>query len=140
MIEPGLELSSFWATEKLSEDTMQEHGLVPKWKSIYTVHFQDLKNPILQVLYWGTSLVGPVVKNLPFSTEDLGSIPGLGIKILCAMRELSPCSGTHAPQLERSPRVVINSPHATTKTWRSQKKKKKKEKFYVVAAYWHDAS
>ena len=30
MIEPGLELSSFWATEKLPGNIMQEHGLVPK--------------------------------------------------------------------------------------------------------------
>ena len=50
------------------------------------------------------------------------------MKILRAVRQLSPCFGTHAPQLERSPRVVIRSPHTTTKTWCSLPLPPKKER------------
>ena len=59
---------------------------------------------------------GPVVKNPPSSAGDLGSIPGQGTKIPHAMGQRGlhtattepTYSGTHAPQLDRSP-------HATTK-------------------------
>ena len=33
---------------------------------------------------------GPVVKNLLYNAEDMGLIPGLGAKILCATGQLSP--------------------------------------------------
>ena len=60
---------------------------------------------------------GPVVKNLPFNTGDLGLIPGQGIKIPHVLGQLSPSTTTtepRAPQLERSL-------CATTKTPSSQK-------------------
>ena len=40
----------------------------------------------------GDFLGGPVVKNLPFSTGDVGSIPGWGTKILHVTGQLSPCA------------------------------------------------
>ena len=51
---------------------------------------------------------GPVVKNLPSSAGDVGSIPGPGTKIPHAAGQLSPhaattepgCSGARLPQLE----------------------------------------
>ena len=46
---------------------------------------------------------GPVVKNLPCNTKDMGSIPGRGTKTPHAMEQLSSCA-----QLESS--------SATTKT------------------------
>ena len=38
----------------------------------------------------GTSLVGPVVKNLPSNTEDMDSVPGQGTKTAHAVGQLSP--------------------------------------------------
>ena len=35
---------------------------------------------------------GPVLKNLPCNTADMGSIPGRGTKILLASEQLSPCA------------------------------------------------
>ena len=69
---------------------------------------------------------GPVVKNPPYNAGNAGSITGQGTKVPQAVGQLSPCatttelarlnerarvpqtaeptrSGTHAPQLERSP-------------------------------------
>ena len=52
---------------------------------------------------------GPVVKNLPSNTGDVGSISGWGTKIPHAAGQLSPCattteptrSGAREPQLEK---------------------------------------
>ena len=46
---------------------------------------------------------GPVVKNPPCNTGDVGSIPGQGTKILHAMEQLIP------PQLQ-SPCVTVKDP------------------------------
>ena len=54
---------------------------------------------------------GPVVKNLPVTAEDPGSIPDPGPKIPYPMRQLSPCTATteahvpraHALQWQKSP-------------------------------------
>ena len=56
---------------------------------------------------------GPVVKNLPYSAGDEGSIPGEGTKIPHAAGQLSPRATTieFAPQLE-SPRVANDRAHA----------------------------
>lgn len=48
---------------------------------------------------------GPLVKNLPCSAGDVGSIPSWGIKILQAVRLLSPqlwnpCTTTREPSLQ----------------------------------------
>ena len=37
---------------------------------------------------------GPVVKNLTSNAADVGSIPGQGTKITCAVEQLSPCDKT----------------------------------------------
>ena len=37
---------------------------------------------------------GPVVENSPSNAQDVGSIPGRGIKIPHAMGQLSPCAAT----------------------------------------------
>ena len=54
--------------------------------------------------------VGPVVKNLPPSAGDAGSIPSWGAKISHATGQLSPCSA-------RSPHTATREPlpHATTR-------------------------
>ena len=55
-------------------------------------HLWILLNTIWTVLkstVLGTSLLGPVVKNLPCNAGDVGSIPGPGTKILHAMRQQS---------------------------------------------------
>ena len=43
---------------------------------------------------------GPMIKNLPSSVEDVGSIPGQGAKISRATGQLNPCrqQSTHVPQ------------------------------------------
>ena len=60
---------------------------------------------------------GPVVKNLPFSAEDVGSTPGRGTKVqlhpFAAASELT-CSRAQAPQFEKA--LVL------LKTQRSQNK------------------
>ena len=61
-----------------------------------------------------------VVKNLPSNVGDTGSIPGRGITIPHAMRQLSPraattepmCSRAHMPQPERSPCAAANIQHS----------------------------
>ena len=76
----------------------------------------SLKSPLRDFPY------GPVVKNLPSNTGDLGSIPGQGTKIAHAAGQLSPrattteptCSGAQEPQLERSLSAATKSPHAAT--------------------------
>ena len=45
----------------------------------------------------GTSLGGPVVKNLPSNAEDMGLILVQGAKIPNAMGQLSPCTATREP-------------------------------------------
>ena len=35
-------------------------------------------------------LRGPLVKNLPSNAGDVGSVPGQGTKITCAVEQLSP--------------------------------------------------
>ena len=42
---------------------------------------------------------GPVVKNLPFNAGGMGSIPGWGMKIQHAARQLSPSAATLDPAL-----------------------------------------
>ena len=72
----------------------------------------------------GGSPGGPVVKNLPSSTGDAGSIPGQGAKIPHAAGQLSLCatateparSRACAPQLERSPCAAAKIPPTATKT------------------------
>ena len=56
-----------------------------------------LRSPTLQAVSLPPELPGLVVKNLPCSTGDAGSIPGWQTKIPRAMGQLSP----HIPQLER---------------------------------------
>ena len=94
---------------------------------------------------------GPMVKNLPSSAGDAGSIPDRGTKIPLATGQLSPCaattepahSGAHTPQLEKptrhnywactfwSPRTATRekpvrqtkSPNTATKVLRAATKK-----------------
>ena len=40
----------------------------------------------------GTPPGSPVVKTLPYYTQDAGLIPGRGTKIPCALGQLSPCN------------------------------------------------
>ena len=73
---------------------------------------------------------GPVVKHLPASAEDMGSIPALGTKIPHAVGQLSPCATTteafapratamrspHSPQLEKNlctPKKTKHSSYST---------------------------
>ena len=71
---------------------------------------------------------GPVVKNLPFSARDAGSIPGQGTKIPHASEQLSAatteaaCSGACMLQLERSRHARAKIPHDATKTRHSPQK------------------
>ena len=59
-----------------------------------------------------------MVKNPPSNAEDMDLIPGWGNKILHAAGQLSPRStmtepvhsGTHTPQLERSPHTATKDP------------------------------
>ena len=65
---------------------------------------------------------GKVVKNLPSSAGDAGSIPGWGTKIPHTTGKLSwhaATSGAHVPQLE-SPHTTRKITHAPTKTRRNQ--------------------
>ena len=50
----------------------------------------------------GISLVGPVVKNLPSSAGEVGSIPGWGTKIPHAGRAMGPCATTTERTLSHS--------------------------------------
>ena len=70
--------------------------------------------------------VGPVVKNLPRNSGDVGSIPGPGTKIPHASEQLSLCTTTES--------VYSNKkiPHAATKTRCSQIKKKKMVKMVLL--------
>ena len=65
---------------------------------------------------------GPVVKNPPSNAGDMGSIPGWGIKIPCASRQLSLHVATTDPTLSSActpQRKILHAavkiPHATTK-------------------------
>ena len=44
----------------------------------------------------------PVVRNLPSSAGDLGSIPGRGTKSLCALGRLNPWAAAVEPSSSRS--------------------------------------
>ena len=50
----------------------------------------------------------PVVKNLPCSAGDMGSIPGQGTKIPCALEQLSPRSTTMEACMPQLRPVVAN--------------------------------
>ena len=65
---------------------------------------------------------GPVVKNPPSNAGDAGSIPGRGTKIPHAAGQLSPHATTTEPQCMcfRAHTPLERSPHAATKTRRSQ--------------------
>ena len=84
-------------------------------KALYT---QSLKQPECSILFAGTSPGGPMVKNPPSNAGDVGSIPGRGTKIPHAAGQLSlhaatteaVRSGTHVPQLERSPCAAKKDP------------------------------
>ena len=71
----------------------------------------SVKRPTL-----GDSSGGPVVMYLLSNAGDTGLIPGLGAKIPCVVRQLSPCASTreaYTLHLERSL-------HATAKTHESR--------------------
>ena len=96
--------SSYCSTQE------QTHLWIPL-NTIWTV----LKSTVL-----GTSLLGPVVKNLPLNAGDVDLIPGPGTKILHAMKQLS---------LGHNSRVCVprwkipcdtEDPACTTKIWDSQ--------------------
>ena len=59
----------------------------------------------------------PVVKNLPCNAGDVGSIPGWGTKIPCAMKQLNPCAATAEPVCwnYRACVLELESQHAGTR-------------------------
>ena len=79
---------------------------------------------------------GPVVKNPPASTGDVGWIPGRGTKIPHALGQLRPrtttteptCPGARMPQLERSPQATAKSPCHNKRSRMPQLRPKKKKK------------
>ena len=70
-----------------------------------------IRNQCLKLIKFRDLPGGPVVKNPPSNAVDVGSIPGRTTEIPHAAGQLSRCaaaaeptrSGTHVPQLERSP-------------------------------------
>ena len=66
---------------------------------------------------------GPVVKNQPSDAEDIGSIPGWGIKIPHATGQQSLCIATAEPVRFTVSALQWKIPHATTKIQHSQREK-----------------
>ena len=90
-----------------------------------------------------------VVKTLPSNAGDIGSIPGRGITIPHAMRQLSPraatteptCSRAHMPQPERRPCAAANIQHSQINRFFknkavSNKSSKKRRPMRTVNIYW----
>ena len=82
---------------------------------------------------------GPVVKNPPSNTGDVGSMPGRGTKILHAAGHLSPHaatteptrSGAHMPQLQRPRAATTELAHSRARATTREKPAHRNERSLV---------
>ena len=84
----------------------------------YMSMVNGLENVFLKKKFVRDFLGGPVVKNLPYSAGDMGSIPGKGFNIPHAAEQLSLRAATTEP-LHYNQRILAPQqeiPYATTKT------------------------
>ena len=79
---------------------------------------------------------GPVVKNLPSDTGDIGSIPDWGTRDLTYHRTTKPVPQLLSPRAPEPMLCDKRSPHSPTKTQKSQNKKRPLHTSWVL---WESA-